>query len=248
MKTSFPLLFDKRWRSLLVGLLIPCLVVIGLSITGITRAGDGSNGNSQINSLSPLEDPNFPKEFDVRAIHGTPRETNLTDDPTATAPTPTKAQLRAVTRLRNVLGILNTDKLQIRYNGLTATPRHIFNRDGYLSDRSDLPAETIALNFIRQNRALFRFSEDDLNSLKLISRAVSNTGTTTLLYNQQINGKSVYHGDVLVNVAKNGQILNVGGENYPNLTVTNSVGISAAQAVQNAATRLNINGFTPQSL
>lgn len=248
MKTSFPLLFDKRWRSLLVGLLIPCLVVIGLSITRITRAGDEGNGISQINSLSPLDDPNFPKEFDVRAIHGTPRETNLIDDPTATAPRPTKAQLRAVTRLQNVLGVLNTDKLQIRYNGLTGTPRHIFNRDGYLSDPSNLPAEMIALNFISQNRALFRFSEDDLNNLKLISRAVSDTGTTTLLYNQQINGKTVYHGDVLVNVAKNGQILNVGGENYPNLVVTNSVGITAAQAVQNAATRLNINGFTPQPL
>jgi Zn-dependent metalloprotease len=248
MKTSFPLLFDKRWRSLLVGLLVPCLVVVGLSITRITSAGGNSGVNSPSSNLSPLTDPNFPKEFDVRAIHGTPRETNLLDDPTATTPKPTLPQLRAVTRLQNVLGVLNTDKLQIRYSGLTATPRHIFNRDGYLSEPSNLPAEAIALNFVRQNRALFRFSEDDLNSLKLISRAVSNTGTTTLLYNQQIDGKTVYHGDVLVNVAKNGQILNVGGENYPNLSVSNSATISAAQAVQNAVSRLNISGFTPQLL
>ncbi|HEX8267024.1 MAG TPA: M36 family metallopeptidase [Pyrinomonadaceae bacterium] len=258
MKTSFPLLFDKRWRSLLVGLLVPCLAVVGLSITGITRAGEKGEINSQ-NSLSPIDDPNFPKEFDVRAFHGTPRETNLIDTPNATAlPQPTAVQLRALKRLGNVLGLLkqvslgdlvvDTDKLRISYNGLTATPRHIFNRNGYLSQPSNLPAETIALNFISQNRALFRFTENDLNGFKLISRAVSDTGTTTLVFNQQINGKTVYRGDVMVNVAKNGQIINVGGESYPNLTVANSPTISASQAVQNAAAALGVNNFSPQSL
>ncbi|HYP51471.1 MAG TPA: hypothetical protein VEQ34_11055, partial [Pyrinomonadaceae bacterium] len=258
MKTSFPLLFDKQWRSLLVGLLVPCLVVVGLSITRITRAGEKGEVNSQ-NSLSPIDDPNFPREFDVRSVHGTPRETNLIDTPTATAlPQPTAVQLRALKRLGNVLGLLkqvgpgvlevDADKLRVSYNGLTATPRHIFNRSGYLSEPSNLPAETIALNFINQNRALFRFNESDLNSFKLISRAVSDTGTTTLVFNQQINGKTVYRGDVMVNVAKNGQIINVGGESYPNLTVANSQTISASQAVQNAAAALGVNNFSPQSL
>ena len=258
MKTSFPILFDNRLRSLLVGLLVPCLVVVGLSITRITRAGEKGEVNSQ-NSLSPIDDSNFPKEFDVRSIHGTPRETNLTDTPTATAlPQPTAVQLRALKRLGNALGLLkqvtpavfevDTDKLRISYNGLTATPRHIFNRNGYLSEPSNLPAETIALNFIHQNRALFRFTENDLNSFKLISRAVSDTGTTTLVYNQQINGKTVYRGDVMVNVAKNGQIINVGGESYPNLTVANSTAISASQAVQNAASALGVANFSPQPL
>ncbi|MDQ4123299.1 MAG: M36 family metallopeptidase [Acidobacteriota bacterium] len=241
--------FSKNLRSLVVGLMLPCLVLAALSVTRLTAAGGSEKGAQAANqSLSPVEDPNFPKEFDVRAIHGTPRETNLTDDPTATAPVPTKVQLRAADRLRNLLGVLNTDKLQIRYNGLTATPRHIFNRNGYLSEPSNLPAETIALNFIRQNRSLFRFSENDLNNFKLTSRAVTETGTTILVFNQQINGKSVYRGDVMVNVAKNGQIINVGGDSYPNLTVANSVAISASQAIQNAAAALGVNNFSPQSL
>jgi Zn-dependent metalloprotease len=258
MKKSFPLLFDNRWRSLLVGLLIPYLIVVGLSITRISQAGENGETDSE-SIISPLNDPNFPKEIDVRAIHGTPRETNLTDAPNATAlPLPSKVQLRAAKRLAGLLGALklvspsnyevDTDKLQIKYNGLTATPRHIFNREGYLSAPSNLPAETIALNFVRQNRGLFLFSESDLNNLKLVSRAVSATGTTTLVYNQQLNGKTVYRGDVMVNVAKNGQILNVGGDSYPNLTLANTATISPAQAIQNAAAGLNVNNFAPQSM
>ncbi|HZH33956.1 MAG TPA: M36 family metallopeptidase [Pyrinomonadaceae bacterium] len=230
-------------RSLLVGLIVPCLVLVTLSVTRISTANNDKK--PQPDSLMPIDDPNFPQEFDIRAIHGTPRGTDL---PVPGLASPTALQLKGIESLKNTLGLLNTDKLRVDYNGLTATPRHIINRDGYLSSPSSLAPETIALNFISRNREIFRFSENDLNNLKLISRAKSDNGTTTMVFNQRLNGKPVYHGDVMVNVARNGQIVNVGGESYPRLTLANTASITPAQAIQLGAERVNVNGFTAQSL
>ena len=233
-------------RTLLTALILPSLILGALFITRASFAGNDNDVDSKSQqSLSPLDDPNFPQEFDIRAVHGTPRGTDL---PVAGLPSPLLTQLKALNSLRNVLGLaVNDPRLRVDYNGLTATPRHIVNQDGYLSAPSNLPPEQIALNFIQRNREIFRFSENDLNNLKLYSRAVSANGTTTLVYGQRLNGMTIYRGDVMVNVAKNGQIINVGGESYPQMTLANSSSISASQAIQNAAAGLNVNGFTPVS-
>ena len=86
--------------------------------------------------------------------------------------------------------------------------------------------------------------------MKVTSRATRpDTGTTTLLLSQQHNGINFFNGAVLVNVTKNGQILNVGGESYPDMNVTNASGatLTGANAVGIAATDLGYSGFTPVS-
>ncbi|HEY0430767.1 MAG TPA: M36 family metallopeptidase, partial [Pyrinomonadaceae bacterium] len=73
-------------------------------------------------------------------------------------------------------------------------------------------------------------------------------GTTVLLYEQQIDGVPVYKGEVLVNVNRAGQVINVGGDSYPQLTITNNVALAPAQAVVAAAASLGFENFAPQPL
>jgi hypothetical protein len=178
-----------------------------------------------------------PVELDVRGAQGVPKGTALR--------APSLAQVKALTALQSRVG----DTVQVRYNGLTATPRHMFSYSAYLTAPSLAQPEVIARGFLSRNRELFRFSDEDLTSLRLKSRAyVPDAGTTIMLFEQQANGLPVYHGEVLVNVNRAGQIINVGGESFPQLRIVNAVTLTPEQAIAAAATALNINNFSPQSI
>src|SRR5437868_8240967 len=60
----------------------------------------------------------LPTTFDVRGPDGVPRGTDLR--------APTAAQLKALNSLQSLIGAT----LQVRYNGLTATPSHLFSLTG----------------------------------------------------------------------------------------------------------------------
>src|SRR5690348_5881843 len=91
-----------------------------------------------------------PAEFDVRGLHGVPKGTLLR--------LPTLAQIKSLAVLQSKV----TDTVQVRYNGLTATPRFMFSYADYLSPQSANPPEAIARDFVSRNRELFRFGDDDL--------------------------------------------------------------------------------------
>jgi hypothetical protein len=178
-----------------------------------------------------------PVELDVRGLAGVPTGTALRS--------PALSQVKALTALQaNV-----RDTIQVRYNGLTATPRFMFSYGAYLSPASSAEPESIARNFISRNRELFRFSDEDLSSLRLKSRAaIPDAGSTILLFEQQANGLPVYHGEVLVNVNRAGQIISVGGESFPQLRIINVATLTPEQAITAAATAIGINNFAPQSI
>ena len=178
-----------------------------------------------------------PVEFDMRGPQGVPKGTALQ--------APTLAQLKALTGLQTAVAA----EIQVRYNGLTATPRHMFSYSAYLTPPSPAQPESIARGFLSRNRELFRFSDEDLANLKLKSRAyVPDIGTTILLFGQQANGLPVYHGEVLININRSGQIISVGGESFPQLTITNSIVLTPEQAITAAASAIGISNFTPQSI
>ncbi|MCA1593631.1 MAG: hypothetical protein LC754_13465, partial [Acidobacteria bacterium] len=227
--------------SLVVGtLLISSLFVssaqIGVS-TGTGGAGQtvGQTTGGLTNTRPSLTPTNIPKELDVRGPVGVPKGTALHQ--------PTDVQLEAIGALENSLGT----KLQIQYNGLTATPRHIYSYGTYLSAPSNAEPESIARDFISRWRAIFRFNQADVDSLRLKSRAtIPDMGTTMLLFEQVKDGLSVYKGEVLVNVNRAGQIMSVGGESFPQMTTTSLFVLPTAQAITAAATALGITGFAPQ--
>ncbi|MBC7930186.1 MAG: M36 family metallopeptidase, partial [Rubrivivax sp.] len=189
----------------------------------------------------------LPKEYDMRGPDGVPKGTALR------APLPT--QLAALASLKQSIG----RPVTVQYNGLTATPRHMFSHGNYLSAPSHAAPETIARDFLTRYRNIFRFSDSDLRNLKLKSRAtVSDMGTTILLFEQTVGGLPVYNGGVLVNVNSAGQIMSVGGESFPNVSITNAAQvtpeqplsdafvISPEQAIAGAAAQIGVNNFTPQ--
>ena len=178
-----------------------------------------------------------PAEFDVRGPDGVPKGTKLR--------APTTAQTKAIAALQASV----TGSLEVQYNGLTATPRHIFSHSGYLTEPSGAEPETIARQFLAERAAIFRFSADDLNNLRLKSRAkLPDMDTTILLFEQHVNGVPLYKGEVLVNVNRAGRIISVGNENFPQMKVANSFALSPAEAVSAGAAGVGVEGFQPQSL
>lgn len=226
----------ENLRTLLTAMILPCLILAALLITQASFAGDEQDKTPGQSLLSPLNDPNMPAHVDAR-IGALSRNSQRRLE---------KTQEKAIFSLQSRLG--GAGNLKVVYNELTATPSRISNPKGYLTDPSGEMPEVIARDFIRQYSGIFRFDENDLNSLKLRSRATTQEGTTILLFQQIVNEIPVYQGEVLVNVSKSGQIINVGGMNYPRLRLANSTaGISAAQAVVNAAEAMKIS-YSPQSL
>ncbi len=179
----------------------------------------------------------LPNTFDVRGPDGPARGTDLRP--------PTAAQLKAINALQAVSGV----GVQVRYNGLTATPSHLFSYAGYLSAPSSAPPETVARNFINRWKGVFRFSQDDVDRLRLKSRAfVRDLGATILVFEQQTNDLPVYHGELMVNISRDGRVIDVGSETFPQLQLTNSFTLTPAQAIVAAANALNLTNFNPQSL
>jgi len=158
---------------------------------------------------------------------------------------PTLAQIKALTMLQAVAG----NAVQVRYNGLTATPRHLFSRSAYLTPPSSAQPESIARGFLTRNRELFRFSDEDLANLRLKSRAyLQDTGTTIMLFEQLAMGLPVYHGEVVVNINRLGQIISVGGESFPQLNVPGTLALTPEQAITAAADALGFSNFAPQQI
>jgi hypothetical protein len=193
----------------------------------------------------------LPSELDVRVPGGVlsragravPPQERAKGASRASSRAPDAAQAKSLAALERAAG----GRLSVRYNALTGTPRHMFATEGYLSPPSANPPERVAQEFIKRWQGVFRFGEGDVEGLRLKSRAaLADMGTTVLLYEQQVEGVPVYKGEVLVNVNRAGQIINVGGDSYPQLRVTNTVALTPAEAVASAAASLGFEGFAPQ--
>ena len=216
----------KTLRAALLGLLISIFLLSSLFVSSAQLGG----------GLVPPAALPRPQGLDVRGAHGVPKGTELRS--------PTGVQLKHLKSLEARVGA----PLRVEYNGLTATPRHLFSYGTYLTPPSGASAETIARDFISRNREIFRFSESDLSNLRLKSRTtLPDTGVTILLFEQTVNGIGVYKGEVLVNVNRAGQIISVGGESYPQMAAPTTFTLTPAQAVTSAATQMGFVGFVPQA-
>jgi hypothetical protein len=180
-----------------------------------------------------------PPEKDVRGgAHGVPKS------PVARALSETQT-----TGLRALQAESGGSPLVVQYNALTNTPRHLFSRAGYLTPPVGGDPEAVARGFLKRWQGIFRFTDADLGSLKIKSRShISDMGTDVLVFEQQIDGVPVYKGEVLVNVNREGRILSVGSDSFPQLKVTNTVAIAPAAAIEFAARDMGLSGYNGQSL
>ncbi len=181
---------------------------------------------------------NRPAEKDVRFPQVAGRSVVT---PRATTP----AQAKALRALQTTAGA----RVEVRYNVLTGTPRSLFSHNGYLSAPSAAEPDTIARDFLTRWRELFRFSNADLQNLKIKSRSfIPDLGTTVIVYEQRLHDVPYFNGQVLVNINRAGRVMFAGSDSFPQLQVTNKVAITAADAVSSAARELGATDFRPASL
>ena len=153
---------------------------------------------------------------------------------------PGVAQRQAVERLR-----ASVSDLAVTYDEATGATRTLMNRVETLTgpDASRDPLE-IASRFATDNPTLLGLTEADLLGYE-VGKAITSevTGIAHLHLVQRLDGIPVYNGEINVNVAKDGRILNVNNLFVPGLARALNASeprISAAAAVERAAEHLEI--------
>jgi hypothetical protein len=107
----------------------------------------------------------------------------------------------------------------------------LFVRDGgALSDPMGGDPEDIARNFLRYHTAVFPFSPDEIDGLRITKRDVSD-GVAHLTFQQTAGGVDVFEGQIKVTVAASGEVVGAaGGESTPGIAVSGSRKLNASEA------------------
>lgn len=173
-----------------------------------------------------------PTDFDIRQHQGV-----------RAVQEPTPLQQAELQRLRR-----QVQGLEIRFNPITGTPRHLFSLTERLTPPRDDDPVTIARDFLTIHRALFRLQDQDLKNLVVAKHyRTQHNGMTHLVFRQLYEGLEVFQAHLKVHVDRNGQILSLSGDYFPGLVAPLHPEISAAVAVQVAASHLEPNlAFTPR--
>ena len=141
---------------------------------------------------------------------------------------PTRNQLAALQQLqRQITG------LQVQFNPLTGTPRHMFSLSQRLSAPRTGDPVTIAREFLKTHQALFRFQDRDLDDLVVVKNyRTQHNGVAHLVFKQFYRGLEIFQGHLKVNVDREGQILSLNGTYFPGIVASLSPALTAAEAVE----------------
>ncbi|WP_349409849.1 M36 family metallopeptidase [Pseudalkalibacillus sp. SCS-8] len=145
---------------------------------------------------------------------------------------PTNLQLDAADALIQEAGA----GTKIKWNSLFGTPSTIVKEKGYLTEASNLNAETVARNWLKDNAALFGLSASEIDSLKVIrDYAMKDTGLHPVTFQQTFDGiESVYGGRIIVAVNKEGKILSVTGNSSRSKSLAGDFVLSSTDALNKA--------------
>ncbi len=104
-----------------------------------------------------------------------------------------------------------------------------------LSAPSQAAPDSIARNFLRVHQDLFLLEEDDIRSLKLVSRDAANGGLTILRFTQTVNGIDVYGGQMTLALNEAGQVVQASaGDVVPGLRIADRPILTEREAVRAA--------------
>jgi hypothetical protein len=126
----------------------------------------------------------------------------------------------------------------LRYDEM-GLPHHTFSPSGPLTARSNEDAATVARRFARDNRALFRISDRQLDEARVSARATdARAGFTRLALEQRVNRIRVFGGDMLFIVDREGRLVSQSGSFVPDiesLALDQSPDLDAVEAFSRAA-------------
>ena len=104
-----------------------------------------------------------------------------------------------------------TGKAVFDIDGTTGTVRSLARLDGFLTGKSNKPAEKVALSYVKSNHSALGLTNADLNTFKLKRDYVDIQGTHHLYWIQRVGGKNVFGNGLTAAVTKDGHLLMVGG-------------------------------------
>ena len=153
---------------------------------------------------------------------------------------------RAAVRLTPALAVAATVALILGGSAVGAGSEHsAFAPVHFLTGPSSGQPLAIALDYLRAHKQELRLSGSDLANLAVTDQYTdSSTGTTHIYLQQRYKGIGVYNGITVVNIAKDGSVINVGNRFVPNLeaAVNSSTPVrDAARGVVDAAKALGLD-------
>ena len=143
---------------------------------------------------------------------------------------PIGAAARAQLRLTRALGPTAVFERDAR----TGTPRIVAKLGGFLTGRSDAAPTSVALGFVRTNRAAFGLARADLRTLRLRKDYVDIGGTHHLSYVQRAGGLSVFGHGLEAAVTAEGRLVNVTGAPVHGVRVSGADLLGRTRAIQRA--------------
>ena len=144
----------------------------------------------------------------------------------AIAPSARVAQARLALASRlGTQGVVQSDPM-------TGTLRMVGRLDGFLTTRSKRPARTVAMGFVRSNRAAFGLTNADIKTFRLRQDYVDIAGVHHISWTQSKHGIQVFHNGLRANVTADGRLVNVTGSPVHGIRVASTVPrISSAAAI-----------------
>ncbi|RKS77452.1 fungalysin/thermolysin propeptide [Motilibacter peucedani] len=150
---------------------------------------------------------------------------------TGTAAAPLAGVASAAAALRSELGPQGVVSIDPK----SGAPRLVARLDGFLTDPSSAPADSVARGYLRAHTALFGTDKATVEGLAQTRDYVDVDGTHHLSFAPRVEGLPVFGGGVTVNVSKSGQVVNVVGSPRTSTSYTSDTPrLSAAQAVNRA--------------
>jgi uncharacterized protein (TIGR03437 family) len=211
-------------RSLLIALILIASITLiaavpvvrnlttGLAAQTTTRAPQSSPRQSPSRHVAePL--PNFDIRANLnRSLPAPPEET--TED-TNTATNKNRARIEVETAAQELQA--EHPRTTIRWSSLTGTPSRIANLSEALTEPSREQADSIARRFLKDQSALFRLRDDEVNNLKIERQdRTAHNGITHLIYEQRVNNVEIFQGNFKIHVDRTGSVLAASGELMPN--------------------------------
>src|SRR3954471_3537650 len=134
--------------------------------------------------------------------HGKP-PFDIRDKQRQAVPLPdTAAGIRARESLGDKLGRQGV----LDYDSQTNTARVVAKLDGFLTGPSSDAPPGIALGYVRSHKDAFGLTDEAMASLKLVRDYADESGTTHLVWAQEIDGIRAFDNDLHANVTKDGRL------------------------------------------